>query len=255
MVKVELPESVCDVHVHIGFFPTLQVTMTLDQLYSVMDKYVIDSALVFSSWFSPDQDTEKILKALEKDRRLYALIRSNLRDYRSQRFLNRLEKLLKSNPQVVGMKFNSSTEKHRVTDPIYEGCLEVLNDCEAVLLIHCGRWVEMSGWHFGVQVARAYPHIKVILAHMGGTHPDLSLKAIEAAKNVRNVYMDTSQTRQTIVIKKGIETLGSSRILFGSDMPWGNYVQNLIVLQMLELSETVLNDVLRRNFNKIVKGE
>ncbi len=252
---ISLPEAVCDVHVHTGFFPQLQVTFTLDKLNSVIKKYGIDSVLVFSSWFSPFVDTNKILRAAEVNRRIYVLIRANPMDYIEPDFRRRLEFLLKSSSQVVGMKINPSTEKHRVVDNLYRDCLEVLNDFEAVLLLHCGRWVKMSSWTYGLEVALKYPKIKVILAHMGGTHPELSFPAIEAVKDVKNIYMDTSQTRQLMVIKRGVETLGSSRILFGSDMPWGNYLQNIVGVLDLDLDESDMNNILRENFNKIIKGE
>lgn len=252
-MKFSIPERVCDSHVHVGTFPNLNVKFGLQDLKAVMAKYKVESAMVFSSIANPKKETKEIIKNME-DMNLYCLVRDNHEKYNTPTFLKSLEKLLRSH-RIVGMKINPSLERYRVTDNCYAGCLEVLNENKAILLLHCGRWVEMSGWHYGLEVARKYPKLKVILAHMGGTHPDLAFPAIEACKDVPNVYMDTSQTRQIIVIKKGIEALGPLRILFGSDMPWGNYLQNLVGILELDLSEDVKDKILRGNFNTLVKGE
>jgi predicted TIM-barrel fold metal-dependent hydrolase len=201
---------------------------------------------------NPEKETGRIIRVLRNNREIYAMIRANPENYSQPHFLKSFEGLLRSNDHVIGLKVNSSTEKHRITDSIYEGVLQILNDHRGVLMLHCGRWVEMSGWQYGVEVARKYPKTKVILAHMGGTHPDLSFPAIEASKQLSNVYMDTSQTRQLVVIQRGIERLGAERILWGSDMPWGDYLQNLIGISQLGLSETTMNMVLRENFRRMI---
>lgn len=251
---ISLPEGVCDVHIHVGSLPQLKVSFSLEDLVKIMDKWRIGKALVFSSYVDPERETKQILKTIVTNRRLYGLVRVKPSNYQTSKFLKWLERLLVENPRIIGVKINPSTEKHRVTEDLYRPCLEMLSDHEGVLLLHCGRWVEMSGWHYGVEVAKRYPRLKVILAHLGGTHPDLAFAAITASKDIKNIYMDTSQTRQINVIRTAIETLGPSRILFGSDMPWGDYVQNLVGLVQLNLSESVIEKVLRENFGRIVEG-
>jgi hypothetical protein len=255
-MKLDLPEEVCDVHVHVGeYFSGIDVSFPLEKLTKIMDKYRIECALVCSSEVNLDKETLRIIKALKNNRKLYALIRTNSANYKLPEYLRSMERLLQNNDRIIGLKVNPSTEKHRITDDIYKGALEVLNDRNAVLLLHCGRWLEMSGWQYGIEVARHYPKINVILAHMGGTHPDLSFPAIEASRPLTNVWMDTSQTRQIVVLERGIEKLGAERIFFGSDMPWGDYLQNLVGILQLKLNESQLNKVLRENFKKITMKE
>lgn len=252
---ITLPEDVSNAHVHVGTVPGLRLRFNLKDLTRIMDKWRIGHALVFSSHVRPDLETSHIIKAMNNDRRLYGLVRSHPPNYSTPGFLKWFTRLLQENSRVVGVKLNPSTEKHKVTETLYAPTLEILNDQEAVLLLHCGRWVEMSGWQYGIEIANKYPKIKVILAHLGGTHPDLSFEAIAASKEISNIYMDTSQTRQIDVIRHAIQELGSDRILFGSDMPWGDYVQNLIGIVQLALPETVMNKILRQNFNILIKGE
>jgi len=253
-MKLDLPEGVCDVHVHAGeYFSRIDLSFPVEKLTKIMDKYRIESALVSSSEANLEKETRRIIKALRNNQKLYALLRTDPPNYKLHEYLRFMERLLQNNDRIIGLKVNPSTEKHRITDDIYKGPLEILNDCNAVLLLHCGRWVKMSGWHYGIEIAKQYPKIKVVLAHMGGTHPDLSFPAIEASRKLSNVYMDTSQTRQTVVIKRGIERLGAERILFGSDMPWGDYLQNLLGIVVLDLDESTENRILKENFSSLVR--
>lgn len=251
-LKLNIPERICDGHIHCGSFPHLRLSFRLEDLDRLMRKYNIDKALVMSSYVQAESITQGLLRAAETDRRLYVLLRGDPAKYREPAYVKRMERQLRLNDQVVGVKINSSTEKFRPTDPIYSDVLEMLNDNGGLLLLHCGRWVEMSGWQYGIELASRYQDIKVILAHMGGTHPDLSFPAIEAAKKFKNVYMDTSQTRQIKVIKEAVDSLGASRILFASDTPWGSYLQNLIGVEELDLKEDEKHKILRQNFNDLI---
>lgn len=254
-MKIDLPERVCDVHVHVGdYFGGIDVSFPLENLLKIMKKYRIESALVFPSETNPEEETRRLMRALANNPQLYVLIRAEATNYVLPEYLKYVERQLQDNDRVLGLKVNPSQGEHyRITDNVYKRVLEILSDYGAVLLLHCGRWREMSGWHYGIEVAKQHPKIKVVLSHMGGTHPDLSFKAIEASKELSNVYLDTSQTRQIVVLERGIEKLGAERILFGSDMPWGDYLQNLLGIIALDLDESTENKILRENFSSLVK--
>lgn len=252
MVNVWLPENVCDSQVIVGKFPRLKASFTLRQLKKTMDKFKIESALVFASAGNSEKQTRKILRASMKDPRLFVLLRASVKHYLLPSYVAHMEKLIQNHPQIVGVKINGSSEKHRPTDVHYKQVMHMLNDNNALLVLHCGRWVQMSGWQYAVQIAKKYSHIKVVFAHMGGTHPDLAYPAIEAAKHLQNVYMNTAQNRQVQVLEKGVEALGSDRILFGSDMPWGDYAQNLVGITQGNLTETQMNKILRENFFTVI---
>jgi len=251
LVNIEIPEGVCDTHVHIDKFPTLGCQFMIPDLEREMKKYQISHCLVFSGKNDKRELTEKIIRASVVNPSLHCLFRSKTRDYLSDSYLRYAEKLLQEK-KVLGIKINPSFERHRVTDSIYEKPLALCEDYEALVLIHCGRWIEMSGWGFALDVARKYPKVTFILAHMGGTHPDLAIPAIDGAKDLENVLFDTSQTRQLSVLRYSLEHLGSDRMLFASDMPWGNYLQNMLGLLQIDLEESELHKILRGNFNKLI---
>ncbi len=245
-MNLELPEGVCDSHVHAGnYFPKIHTSFTPAALEKHLDKYNIESVLVSSGIEKMRDYTHLLLK--QDNKRLFILIRGFTP--------NELEHVLENNGQVVGLKVNPSQEKRRVIDKHFKPYLEILNRHNAILLLHCGRWQEMSSWIFGLHVNNDYPEIKLILAHMGGTHVDLAIPCIEAIRYKRNIFLDTSQARQPIIFKYAIKRLGSKRILFGSDIPWGNYLSNLVMLLDLDLKESELNNILRENFINLVGVE
>jgi len=251
-MNLELPEEICDAHVHIGNFPALNYYFSIADVEREMEKHRISHCLVFSCENGKYELTEKIIEAGASNLGLHCLFRSKLMDYLDDGYLRYAEKLLQEK-KALGIKINPSTEKHRVTENIYEKPLALCNDYGALVLIHCGRWVEMSGWVFALDIARKYPKATVVLAHMGGTHPDLAIPAIDSAKGLKNVLFDTSQTRQLSVLRYGLEQLGADRLLFASDMPWGNYLQNIVGLLQIDLEESELHKILRANFLKLIE--
>jgi len=253
-MKIDVPEQVCDAHVHVGeYFGGIDQSFPFNLLFRIMKKFKIDKVLVSPGEVNPEVENARIIRETMKNKRIYGLIRTTPDNYIKQKYLKKLEKLFETNDKIVGLKINPSTERYQIVNPIYVNALELLNDHNLVLLVHCGRWTEMSGWHHVIPLAKRYRNINIIMAHMGGTHPDLAFPAIDAAQPLRNVFMDTSQTRQPVVLRRGIEKLGSNRILFGSDMPWGDYLQNIVGVLQLEENEDCLTEVLRENFRRLIE--
>lgn len=251
-MELRLPEDVCDAHVHIGEFPQLRCSFMITDVEREMEKHRIEQCLVFSCQDNKRELTERIIEAAKSNSGLHCLFRSKLQDYLSDGYIRYAEKLLQER-EALGIKINPSTERHRVTESVYEKPLTLCNDYEALVLVHCGRWVEMSGWNHALDMARKYPKATFILAHMGGTHPDLAIPAIDHAKAVANVLFDTSQTRQLSVLQYALEQLGAERLLFASDMPWGNYLQNIVGVLQIEMEESDMHKILRGNFHKLLK--
>ena len=73
-------------------------------------------------------------------------------------------------------------------------------------------------------ILRAVPELKIILAHMGRGHLYTSEGVIEnaqALEDYKNVYFETSTVGNSSTIEKVCKIIGSKRIMFGSDYPFG----------------------------------
>lgn len=69
------------------------------------------------------------------------------------------------------------------------------------------------------ELSKAFPDIPVILGHMGGSN---WLTAIELAKEIPNLYLDTSAYFSTLVLKITVNEV-LLKCIFGVDMPYGDY--------------------------------
>src|SRR4029078_10930813 len=69
----------------------------------------------------------------------------------------------------------------------------------------------------GLNVARRYPELVLVLGHAGGT-PEGLRASVEVAEQCPNVYLDTGTS---LVYRGSIESLveaaGAERVLFGTD--------------------------------------
>lgn len=104
------------------------------------------------------------------------------------------------------------------------------------------------------QVAKAFPSLTMIAAHMGGMRcwPEVS----ESLAGIPNVYFDTSMSS---VLGEGkdaylklIRKHGAERILFGSDCPWNTAPNELALLESIGLTRRELDLILHQNAERLL---
>ncbi|HVA90588.1 MAG TPA: amidohydrolase family protein, partial [Chloroflexota bacterium] len=69
------------------------------------------------------------------------------------------------------------------------------------------------------EMARVAPGTTFILAHMG--LPDLWKEALSAARRYPNILLETAGT-PSLAIRVAVERLGAHRVVYGSDLPFGD---------------------------------
>ena len=104
-------------------------------------------------------------------------------------------------------------------------------------------------------VARAYPAVDLILAHLGS---DLSgdwrehLAAIEMAKRYPNVHLDTGACVLTRYLERAVKELGAQRIVFGSDEPEVDCRLEIFKVRMLKLPKQQEDMILGGNMVRML---
>lgn len=84
-------------------------------------------------------------------------------------------------------------------------------------------------------LARRYPEARIILAHIGGNF----IYTCDAIRDTPNVMTDSSGTFcETGMVEHAVRTLGAQRVLFGSDAPGVDYINNVAKVMAADLSET-----------------
>jgi len=123
------------------------------------------------------------------------------------------------------------------------------------VLVHSGKiWkddTDNSNPLYYREIIDRFPALKLIIAHLGGS---FDKEALQLAKEYDNVCLDTSGGHaEKIMI--AIKTLGSERIIFGSDMPFipfGNPVEQLNNIRNLEISDDDKQLILCQNILRLL---
>jgi len=241
--------EISDAHVHSGMCSILGVTVSPSEL----TKYIAQtkSSLVFPLDAALSWQNKALVRFVAKNEKAYGLFRIQLdnRDYS----LKTLETALNQTDKILGVKLHPTFDRVPVTHAKFNPIFYRLEEDGLIALIHCGRWVDVSGSHHALARAMEYPGITFILAHMGGNELGLSLKTITAAGSLENVYLDTSNCRVPTVIEKAVETLGPDRILFGSDTPWGSSLSNAYTIIDADIDDRDKRLILSENLETLIE--
>lgn len=96
-----------------------------------------------------------------------------------------------------------------------------------------------------MDMARRFPDVIFILAHMGSTA--FVLDAIEIAKMFPNIYLETSGMTSPSMLGRAVSECGPGRILFGSDYPFWHPLVELERIKATDLGMTTTRMILGEN--------
>lgn len=100
--------------------------------------------------------------------------------------------------------------------------MEKAEEYGALVVIHSDQTYKDHPYIIG-DIANSFPKVNTVIFHMGaGVILDAELVSIKVAEKNPNVYLETSYSHP-YAIKKSVETLGSDRVMFGSDASNGGY--------------------------------
>ena len=95
-----------------------------------------------------------------------------------------------------------------------------------------------------LEIARAYPMLKIVLIGMGGSD---WRAAVAAAHQCTNILLETSGALDRAKIPAAVAALGAHRILFGSGSPHLDPTAAMGLLEDSDLSEDVRRKILYEN--------
>ena len=100
-------------------------------------------------------------------------------------------------------------------------------------------------------LARQFPDVPVIMDHMGYRY--WVRDAIEAARQVPNIYLATTAVMEPHFINMAINAVGIDRIVFGSNGPFAIPKMQIEVIKYLQLSEEDETKILGGTLAKLYK--
>jgi hypothetical protein len=207
-----------DVHNHIGF--RRGEYASVEELLRLMDKNHIDKAVVFTQCETPDN--KYVARSVEKYRdRLVGFAYLDPWRFDTEEELSRCI----TEYGFMGVKLNPTKQafaldRHSLVDQIFEIC----GKKGFPILSHGASDLFSMPSKFGT-MARLFPHVNLIMAHMG--LPDAFDTALRLVKENKNLYVDIAGVHPR-AIKRAVDEVGAEKILMGTDSPWGLYELSLI---------------------------
>lgn len=155
--------------------------------------------------------------------------------------------------RIHGLKLHPSHTRTRVSSKTMKPFLEWCERNGKPLLVHCGRWQEYSSYKFAIETAREYT-FPLIMAHMGGPAYELKAGALDMLQEVAvdNVFLDTSTCFQPNLIRKAVDIVGETRVLFGSDYPLYHPALGIEAVLLAGLSDKLTSGILGDNAARLL---
>jgi len=239
---------IIDCHFHIGDGENMgsksQINCTVALAEKQLDRAGVDRAIIFpvsyNDYLQPNTEIAEIAAA---NKRFIGFARL---DADSPTGGAQLEHAIKE----LGLK------GLKIMNVPTRGMMDKARELKIPVLIHSG-FTRPPMVYEGV--ARSYPDVTIILAHLGFTANrdhifSFPLQANYLARKYKNVYLDTSAATWTqYTLKLALEEVGVDKILFGSDGPWFLPSIMLACLRDLELPERDMRKILYENIAGILK--
>jgi predicted TIM-barrel fold metal-dependent hydrolase len=171
----------------------------------------------------------------------------------------------------VGFKFWSDYHLVPLTSPKYARALRYAHDHEFLVMVHTWGGSEYDAPHLLAEVADRYTNARFLMAHCGYGEWE---RAIGYGRDLPNVYLDltsvavahdfslmpggslmpTSMGSPQVngLIEYMVETAGSHKMVFGSDLPWYSQLYQAGAVLFARISDRARHDILHCNAEKLL---
>ncbi len=240
---------IIDAHVHLGFWKNL--FDGLGTSYEELDRVLEEEGMIGAVITSTDRrDNEYLIEAKRKGKKEYFPFPWIYRDKKL------IEWLDKYRDDIYGIKIHQSVEKMRINSEDAHPFIEWAYNNKKPVIVHCGRWQEFGSYKFAIEAAEQFKDVTFIFSHMGGAFYKLALETIKEIeeRKLKNVYLGIEGLMEHWVIKRGIETLGADRIIFGSDYPLSHPRMFIAMLQALRIGPKDFEKITYFNIMEILNS-
>ncbi len=156
---------------------------------------------------------------------------------------------------LKGLKLHPRSQLFKPSD---ETIVPVLEACVALgvpILFHSGYAYDPIPPMIA-KVAESFPELPIIMGHMGCSEvctPTGVEEAIQVARGNDNVYLETSRVMLASCIAKAVQAIGDTRVIFGSDTPYGSQLDEITAMLRTGLPETSLGRIFSNNIEGLLR--
>lgn len=150
-----------------------------------------------------------------------------------------------SDPKFRGMKVHAAFHRSAINDPWYDCFYEYADVRSLPILFHA--WEAVDCVHIA-QVAKRFPHTKLIIGH-GAMRPwAVRREAVAAIRNYENVFADTTVSVACDgAVEWIVNEIGADRLCYGSDFPFFDCRQVVGKVATAKLSDGDKRKILGEN--------
>lgn len=241
-----------DLHGHMG--PVVGIHLPFpdtDSMIARMEKAGValqvfcHHATLFSADFGNEPNIEAVGRYPNK-LRAYCGVNPNYPDMIAQD----LESFDEYKDVYVGFKMLADYHGIPLTDDRYKPAWEKADRDGLMVLLHTWGGSPYNGYAQVRKVAETYPHCKILMGHC--LRPEWD-HAIEIAQNFPNVYLELcSVLRERGAVEQFVDSVGSERIIFGTDTPWFDYHYYIGTILDAGISDEDRRNIFYRNAQKLL---
>jgi len=151
----------------------------------------------------------------------------------------------------LGFKFHCDGHKTALTDPAYAPFLEYMDHRGLPALLHTWGHSEYNGVDVIKTVAKKYPNAIFICGH--SFHGDWR-RGAELGLECPNLYYELTAVMDDYgAIELLCDTVGSERVLFGTDLPWFDTHHGIGAVLSADINDEDRHNILHRNGEKLLR--
>lgn len=233
-----------DAHAHVGYFGGwCDVGVTPEEMIAQMDLYNIEKTVI--STYPIGESIEAVDKY--PDRLIGAAWINPCEAGCIEQARDAVE-----NHGFKAIKLHPLLNAYVANDPCVFPVAELAGELDIPLMIHTGHPPFSLPWSVA-QLAELYPDVKMVMVHMGHGNGIYIQAAIDLAKKYDNLYLETSGMPMHTKIKEAYETVGSDRVMWGTDMPFHHPTVEAQRTLVSGLEDDQLKDVFYNNVKALLK--
>ena len=232
-----------DLHSHIGDFGGwANVSLSADEFVKSMNDYRVESSAVYYT------DNDLVRRAVQKyPKRLVGCVWPNPHEGSARQLVRKAL----NEWSFRGVKLHPLFQAFLPNDEIVHPIVEEARRARVPVLIHTGHSPFSLPWSVG-ELAENFRDVTFVMLHMGDGHGLYIQAAINTARRLDNIYLETSAMPMATKVKEAVDIIGKERVMYGSDTPFGLPSVEILKIGSAGLSKDELEHVFYLNSRRIL---
>ena len=151
----------------------------------------------------------------------------------------------------IGIKLHPLFNAFLPNDDCVHPIMEEAQRGALPVFIHSGHPPFSLPWSIG-ELAENFPHVTIVMVHMGHGHGVYIQAAIDTARRYPNIILETSGMPMHTKIKEAFDEVGEDRVVYGSDIPFHHPSVEIQRVLVSGLDETGLKKVFHDNMARLL---